>query len=143
MKIPALIFSHRLEAPFHALEIRVAREALLDQCLRVGLDEALAWDLAAIADELTSNVLEHSHATWMEWAVTWDIEEGLYFLRFQDNGSRFDPSSYPLPMAGDGSHGGMGLAMTRRLARGLRYRHEGLVNQLEVQMGPLARLAMA
>jgi anti-sigma regulatory factor (Ser/Thr protein kinase) len=143
MKIPALIFSHRLEAPFHALEIRVAREDLLDQCLRVGLDEALAWDLAAIADELTSNVLEHSHATWMEWAVTWDIEEGLYFLRFQDNGSRFDPSTHPLAAVGDGSHGGMGLAMTRRLARGLRYRHEGLVNQLEVQMGPLARLALA
>jgi anti-sigma regulatory factor (Ser/Thr protein kinase) len=143
MKIPALIYRQRLEAPFHGLEIRAAREALLDQCLRVGVEESLAWDLAAISDELTSNVLEHSQASWMEWSVNRDDEEGLFFLRFHDNGSRFDAATHPLPPAGDGSHGGMGLAMTRRLARGLRYRHEGMVNHLEVQLGPLARPVLA
>jgi anti-sigma regulatory factor (Ser/Thr protein kinase) len=144
MQIPAQIFHHRLEAPFHALEIRTAREAQLDECLRVGVDESLAWDLAAILDELASNVLRHSQATWMEWSLSRDADEGLLVLRFQDNGDRFDPASAPLPAAGHGFQGHMGLAMMRRLARNLRYRREGSVlNTLEVQLGPQARLALA
>jgi anti-sigma regulatory factor (Ser/Thr protein kinase) len=144
MKIPDQIYRHRLEAPFHALEIRTAREAQLDECLRVGVDEALAWDLAAIVDELASNVLLHSQATWMEWSLSRDPEEGLLILRFQDNGDSFDPASAPLPAVGYGFNGHMGLAMMRRLARGLRYRREqGALNTLEVQLGPQARLALA
>lgn len=144
MQIPAQIFQRRLEAPFHALEIRHAREAQLDQCLRVGVDEALAWDLAAITDELASNILRHSQATWMEWALTRNADEGLLILRFQDNGDRFDPASHPLPAAGHGFQGKMGLAMMRRLARGFRYRREqNQLNVLEVQLGPQARMALA
>ena len=144
MQIPSQLFKRRLEAPFHALEIRTAREAQLDECLRLGVDEALAWDMAAIVDELASNVLRHSQATWLEWNVSRDPEEGLLVLRIQDDGDRFDPASHPLPPVGDGFNGKMGIAMTRRLARNLRYRREhGHINTLEVQLGPQAKLALA
>lgn len=144
MQIPSQLYHRRMEAPFHALEIRAAREAQLDECLRVGVDEALAWDLAAIVDELASNVLRHSQATWMEWSLTRNAEEGLLVLRLKDNGTSFDPAGQPLPPVGDGFNGKMGLAMTRRLARSLRYRREGgQFNSLEVQLGPQAKLALA
>ncbi len=144
MQIPLQLFQRRLEAPFHALEIRTAREAQLDECLRLGVDEALAWDLAAIVDELASNVLRHSQATWLEWSVTRNVEEGLLTLRFLDNGDRFDPAGQALPPGGNGFNGKMGLARTGRLARSLRYRREqGQLNSLEVQLGPQAKLALA
>ena len=144
MKIPNELFHHRLEAPFHALEIRTAREEQLDECLRVGVDEALAWDLAAIVDELGSNILRHSQATWFEWTLSRNAEEGLLMLRFEDNGVSFDPANHPLPPVGDGFQGRMGLAMTRRLARSMRYRRDlGRLNLLEVQLGPQAKLALA
>ena len=144
IQIPAQVFHRHFEAPLHALEIRNAREAQLDECLRVGVDEALAWDLAAIVDELASNIMRHSEATWMEYSLIRDADEGLMILRFQDNGQRFDPASHPLPPVGHGFEGKMGIAMTRRLARGMRYRRDqAQINCLEVQLGPQPRMVLA
>jgi anti-sigma regulatory factor (Ser/Thr protein kinase) len=144
MQIPSQIFHCRLEAPFHALEVRRAREEQLDQCLRVGVADFLAWDLAAIVDELASNILLYSQATWMEWSLSRDAEEGILILRMQDNGARFDPATHPLAPAGFGYRGKMGIAMVRRLARGMRYKREASnINSLEVHLGPQARLVLA
>jgi anti-sigma regulatory factor (Ser/Thr protein kinase) len=144
MQIPAQLFHRRLEAPFHALEIRHAREAQMHQCLRLGIADFLAWDLAAITDELASNIMLHSQATWMEWTLSRDAEEGLLVLRMQDNGGRFDSATITLPSAGYGFRGKMGIAMVRRLARGMRYKREAShINSLEVQLGPQARLVLA
>jgi anti-sigma regulatory factor (Ser/Thr protein kinase) len=144
MPIPTPIFHRRLEAPFHALEIRHAREAQLDYCVRLGVSEQLGWDLAAITDELATNIMLHSQATWMEWSLSRDPEEGLLLLRFHDNGSRFDPVTKVLPARVSGFEGKMGLAMVRRLTRGMRYKREDPhINSLELQLGPQPRLSLA
>ena len=108
------------------------------------MGDHLAWDLAAIVDELASNVMLYSQATWVEWSLNRDAEEGLLILRLQDNGDRFDPATHPLAPAGFGHRGKMGIAMVRRLARGMRYKREASnINSLEVHLGPQARLVLA
>ncbi len=118
-------YQSRLHRPFETESFREAREALLESCLRQGIPEVQAWDLAAAADELLCNVLEHSDAEWIDLGVCQNAVDGMLRLRMLDNGQRFDvalAAESSDAAAGDGNNRHMGLVMIKGVSTGLSYR---------------------
>jgi anti-sigma regulatory factor (Ser/Thr protein kinase) len=117
-------FQQRLLRPFDAKSFRLAREELLQACLRQGILKEQAWDLSAAADELLCNVLEHSDAQWLDLGVCQNALDGMLRLRLLDNGQRFDvalATNKAPEVAGDGNNRHLGLLMIRGVSRELSY----------------------
>jgi anti-sigma regulatory factor (Ser/Thr protein kinase) len=117
-------FQQRLLRPFDAKSFRIAREELLQACLRQGVLKEQAWDLSAAADELLCNVLEHSNAQWLDLGVCQNALDGMLRLRLLDDGQRFDvalATNKAPEAAGDGNNRHLGLLMIRGVSRELVY----------------------
>ena len=135
-------FHRILRQPFDPAELRQAREDQVRAAKAAGLSELLAWDLAAVADELVSNILEHSQATWLEWSLSIEgFERARLVLR--DNGPAFDAarsSESAEEMAGDGTQRHMGLLMVKRVVESMEYnRLPDGSNELTLCAGPPAQ----
>lgn len=132
-------FQCRLKGPFSAPELRAAREALMDACLRHGLKEEQAWDLSAAADELMCNVLEHNQAGWMDLGICQEANTGMLRLRLLDDGERFDvavAAERSEEAAGDGNDRRLGLHLVKGVSKQLVYRRlEEGANELVLSLG--------
>jgi len=117
----------------------VQREAsrLMDD-VKVPSTQRLA--AAMVIEELCTNIMEHSRATWLEIGVTYS-GQGL-FLSFADDGLPFDPSpllkqipsSARLKSSVD-RH--LGLYMISSLSRGFEYFRDELgVNIMQLEIIP-------
>ena len=107
------------------------------ECLdRGGIKGSTAFLLLNLMDELICNILEHSHATWVELEMHPSADHVL--LLFRDDGTRFDPGTSlkepHIEKAVDSEDGrSMGLYMVAQIARSWEYRRvDGAVNELEL-----------
>jgi anti-sigma regulatory factor (Ser/Thr protein kinase) len=132
------MFQYRLEKPVDFRQVRRMRDQHLAFCVNTGMAEECAWDLVAIADEIYSNILEHSDASWLEWSMEYNAETKKVNLIFRDNGRAFDAAhekdgARPFPGYDERSHRGIGLALVKELADQLTYRRTvDQVNELTV-----------
>jgi anti-sigma regulatory factor (Ser/Thr protein kinase) len=118
-------FQVKLRRPFEPKAFRAAREGLLEACGRQGVYEDQAWDLAAAADELLCNVLEHSDAAWLDLGACQEATQGTLRLRLIDNGRRFDVAAeaakIPKKLPAD-QEWHLGLAMLSGIGKAMSYR---------------------
>jgi anti-sigma regulatory factor (Ser/Thr protein kinase) len=135
----APIFYKKLSKPFSPLELRQFREEQVQVAKAAGLSEILAWDLAAVADELVCNIVEHADAQWLEWSL---VVEGMERAKLvlKDNGRVFNPAKLANTaetLAGDFTHRNMGLLMVRRTVESMEYnRLDDGSNELILSAGP-------
>ena len=84
------------------------------------------------ADEIWSNIVHYSGATWA--AVELCREGETLLLRFSDDGKPYDPTAAPEPdvtlSADERQIGGLGLHMVRKMTTAMTYRHEDGENRL-------------
>jgi len=107
----------RLEKPFDGEEIRQLRLEITETCEAQGLPDVLTWDLIATADEVICNVLEHSHADWLEFEMALDFARSSAQLVMRDNGVHFDLNAAVIraeTAAGNGTHRKMGLLLVKK-----------------------------
>ena len=107
------------------------------ECLeRGGIVGSTAFLLLNMMDELICNILEHSHATWVELELHPEAEQVR--LIFRDDGTEFDPgTSLTEPHLDKAVHSdegrSMGLYMVSQIARSWDYhRVGGKVNELKL-----------
>lgn len=112
---------------------------LMDQ---VGVPDGQRHAVKVVIEELCTNILEHSHATWMELGLRRQ-GQGL-MVAIADDGLPFDPS----PLMGEAPSSArlkrsqerhLGLYMISSLTRGVHYfRDEIGVNVIELEINPEA-----
>ncbi|MCQ2437482.1 MAG: SpoIIE family protein phosphatase [Clostridia bacterium] len=85
-------------------------------------------------DEMYSNVVHHSNASWAEIICDADAEQVTVILR--DNGIPFDPLNIPEPdvtLSADERHvGGLGIFMTKKMMNELTYRYVDGCNEVRM-----------
>lgn len=98
------------------------------------LDDRPAYGVSLVAEEILANIVQYGGPRGpIRLRVSRD-DAGLT-LRFEDDGSPFDPTS-PRAPALPPSPGGRGLALVQRTARSLSYRRDGERNLRVVEIDP-------
>ena len=95
---------------------------------------------SVLVEEICTNILEHSQASWMELGIRCD--GSAVTLAFADDGCPFDPqpaieaSGTPAALERP-AHRNLGLYMVRSLAENVRYFRDELgVNVIELDLNP-------
>lgn len=99
------------------------KTALAEACL----DGGLAFAAGAVAEELCTNVLEHSDAEWLELEI--EALDGDLAVTVRDNGSPFDPADILAAfdqdfVLEDQTDRRLGLYIVRQLAKQVSYRRD-------------------
>jgi anti-sigma regulatory factor (Ser/Thr protein kinase) len=93
--------------------------------------------LSVLVEEICTNILEHSQASWMELGIRCDGH--AVTLAFADDGQPFDPQeALGSPQSLERpAHRNLGLYMVRSLAENVRYFRDALgVNVIELDLNP-------
>jgi anti-sigma regulatory factor (Ser/Thr protein kinase) len=116
--------------------IRSESMALIDAC---GAPEEAKYAASVIIEELSTNILEHSGAEWLELEISG--LGGALAIGIRDNGMAFDPTEFFLEDHGDPdltafTNRQLGIYMVRRLAHSLSYQREAAgLNRLTLELG--------
>ena len=124
------LYQVKIEAPWEPAAIRALRAANQEIAEVVGMRQEDAWTLIFVADELASNVVDHAGATWLEYRLEPGGRSPRMVIR--DNGEAFDPTD-PLQVEPT-SDRGLGLTMLMAMIRLMRYRRDGDVNEVTVEI---------
>jgi anti-sigma regulatory factor (Ser/Thr protein kinase) len=102
--------------------LRTVRESIVLHALERGLPKERAWDMAAAADELLTNIDEHSGAAWIEISLEQEGERTL--LRVNDDGREFDVEAAVNARTAPNNHRmrGLGLFVVRTVAQSVQHR---------------------
>ena len=119
----------------HAGVLAMGREA--------GLTAGLAPVAALVVEEICTNIMEHSNATWLEVALGW--QQGQAWVRVVDDGAPFDADqalrSLGAPDLQSGQDRRLGLHIIRQFSNrvrcGLDPEGHNLM-EFEVRSGPAA-----
>ena len=102
--------------------------SLKDACLKKELTNSLEIS----CDEILSNILKHSNAS--EISVDVCVSKKNVSLRFEDNGTPFDPTKFPEPDISSHMHsrtpGGLGLLIVRKHTDEIFYEYSNMLNKL-------------
>lgn len=115
----------RIDLPTEAVQWHKLRKECLQACVSMGLTAPLCWDLVAAADEIATNVMEHSGAHWVEWDMRVDRHAGHVTLSFRDDGASYDALEAmddAESAAGDGTKKHLGFLLVKQVAKALSYR---------------------
>lgn len=115
-----------------AESLSLAMEALNAFLTENGCGPRVRMALETVVEEVFMNIATYSGAT--EAAFTVENENGSAVLRFEDNGTPFDPLAAPEPdtslPAEQREIGGLGILMTRRMTDRQTYARSGGRNVL-------------
>ena len=122
-----MLLSFHAKKPVARQSLQQMRHQHLATCKQLGFSDETAWDLVSMADEICSNIAEHSDAAWLEWEMEHDIQRGEIRLIFRDNGSAFNPKAVmmsvdradPIDYIEADRH--IGLALVGKLAKAIQY----------------------
>lgn len=119
-----------LEVPPTTEGVGAAMHALHDYLIGLSLGEMFAFDLETVFYEVTTNIRLHGQLREDE-SIRFDAipQNGIFRLRFEDPGPRFDPTSRetnfdPREAMRARQRHGFGLAMIKSLMDGLHYERE-------------------
>lgn len=106
-------------------------------CQAAGLDDAAAFELNLVLEELFTNAVRHGGCAGVEAAVRVRLsrrERGGVAVEFRDRGTPFDPTTVAGPDLGaplsQRQPGGLGIHLVRQTMRDLEYRRAGEWNRL-------------
>jgi len=88
-----------------------------------GLDPEHSYTVDLLVEELFTNMLRHGKGGGSEVSVRLEGEREEVILTLRDfNVESFDPTTAPVPHS-DGSEGGLGLGLVRRISDSIRYEY--------------------
>ena len=67
------------------------RETLEEWVVMAGVEESVQFSASTIIEEMATNIMEHSGASWLEVGVYW-FDDGV-LLVVADDGKKFDPAA--------------------------------------------------
>jgi len=116
------------------------RDEARDFLAGLGVDQAAAYAVDLVLEELVSNTLRHGGVDGARQEIEVSLEVGpeLVTLQLRDDARPFDPTLHPAPARpaslAEAQIGGHGLPMVRRSVRALRYRRDGRHNCVEAEI---------
>jgi anti-sigma regulatory factor (Ser/Thr protein kinase) len=115
-------FVRAFRSPVDPDRLRTVRESIVTHVIERGLPKERAWDMAAAADELLTNIDEHAGAAWIEISLE-DAGE-LTLLRINDDGRPFDVGAAIASISAPNNHRerGMGLYVVKSMAQSVQHR---------------------
>lgn len=110
--------------------------AWLDEAVKAPM--GVLMQLHIILDEICSNIVRYSGASFFGLAVETDAESGVVRIEFSDDGKPYDPLAHADPditlPAAERPIGGLGIMMVKKMADSVSYRREGGRNLLTVTL---------
>ena len=116
-----------LEETIQPEKVELLRTTVAEWFVQEGMVVSVKAAVMAVLEELCTNIMEHSGATWLEVSMA-PFKEGV-LLSIQDNGSPFDPSDmieggHFTKNVGTTMDRHLGLYMVQELAKKFRYFRE-------------------
>lgn len=127
-----------LPAEFASLE---PLRSFVRNCLEsVGMDPVRTMQSDLVLEEVFLNIVTHAYAPEQAGTITVECgkraADGLFWVRFTDQGRPFDPLSAPDPdttlAMEDRLEGGLGILLTKKISASQQYCREGGHNILDV-----------
>lgn len=118
------------------IEVKQIREKVQAECLALKLPPKNGFVLLFVVDEISCNIMEHAHATWMELKVETDKEKFVVTVR--DDGVPFDTGTELTEAKGKSLDLGpdersLGLSLIARLVDKVAYSREKGANQIVLE----------
>ena len=124
----------KLSVPYTREELNALQDQVRAEAARAGITAKLTGSLIYATEEIGSNILVHSGATWME--VGFEAQAPGGRLTFDDDGEEFDPLEaaelMDEPVISEHVSGHLGLWTLKRLPFKMDWRREGTVNHLTI-----------
>jgi anti-sigma regulatory factor (Ser/Thr protein kinase) len=117
-------------------EVGLIREKVQAECIAQKLLPKNGFILLFVVDELSSNIMEHSHATWMELQVEMDGQK--FSARLKDDGVPFDTgaevgAAKAKAFDGEGGERRLGLGLIGRLVDSIDYSRSQGINEVVIR----------
>jgi anti-sigma regulatory factor (Ser/Thr protein kinase) len=118
------------------IEVKQIREKVQAECLALKLPPKNGFVLLFVVDEISCNIMEHAHATWMELKVETDKDKFVVTVR--DDGVPFDTGTELQEAKGKSLDLGpnersLGLSLIARLVDKVGYSREKGANQIVLE----------
>ena len=112
-------------------------EDFLDEAMDdAGISMKIKCKLNIAIDEIMTNIVEYSTATWAQ--AVWQVTERAWQITFRDNGFAYDPLAKEDPdttlSAQERQIGGLGIFMVKELMDNVCYRYADGMNELTMEM---------
>lgn len=122
MTLEQPFFVRAFRSPVDPDRLRTVRESIVTHVIERGLPKERAWDMAAAADELLTNIDEHAGAAWIEISLEQAGERTI--LRINDDGRAFDVEKAVGAIVEPNNHRerGLGLFVVKSMAQSVQHR---------------------
>ena len=116
--------------------IEAARLQVLEYAKPDALTHHAIYNLELVLEEALMNRVLHAFpaGTRHHTAVTFEVLPDALVLSFEDDGVAFDPTQAVAPKAGPATIGGLGLQLTRKAARAIRYQRIDGRNRTTIEL---------
>lgn len=112
--------------------VPIVSEYLRARMVRFGVSDRAVKRILVAFDEIYSNIVRYSDASFAEINISTEGDELL--LSFKDDGKPYDPTQAPAPditlTADERDSGGLGIHMVRKLTTSMEYKREDDQNKL-------------
>src|SRR5580704_7053921 len=117
-------------------EVKLIREKVQAECISLKMAPKNGFILLFVVDELSSNIMEHAHATWMDLRI--DSNEKRFTATLRDDGVPFDTGAEVAEakdkkITGEGGERRLGLSLIGRLVDKIVYGRDKGVNQVVLE----------
>jgi len=117
-------------------EVKLIRDKVQAECIAAKMAPKNGFIMLFVVDELSSNIMEHAHATWMELKI--DNTEKKFTATLRDDGVPFDTGAEVAEakdklITGESGERRLGLSLIGRLVDQINYSREKGVNQVVLE----------
>jgi anti-sigma regulatory factor (Ser/Thr protein kinase) len=117
-------------------EVKLIREKVQSECLALKMPPKNGFIVLFVVDELSCNIMEHAHATWMELKV--DTNTDNFVVTLRDDGVPFDSGAEATEakdrkITGEMGERRLGLGLIGRLVDRMTYSRDKGVNQVVLE----------
>lgn len=117
-------------------EVKLIREKVQAECIALKMAPKNGFILLFVVDELSCNIMEHAHATWMELKI--DTDASKFSATLRDDGVPFDTGAEVSEakqkmVTGEGGERRLGLSLIGRLVDKINYSRDKGVNQVVLE----------
>lgn len=117
-------------------EVKQIRDKVQAECIAQKMPPKNGFIMLFVVDELSSNIMEHAHATWMELKI--DSNSDRFTATLRDDGVPFDTGAEAAEarekkITGDEGERRLGLSLIGRLVDRINYSRDKGVNQVVLE----------
>lgn len=117
-------------------EVKLIRDKVQAECIALKMLPKNGFILLFVVDELSCNIMEHAHATWMDLRIELDGEK--FTVTLKDDGVPFDAgaevgAAKQKTIDGESGERRLGLSLIGRLVDSIDYSRAQGINQVVIK----------